>query len=69
MSVFEPGFMPGTGLSREQGPVARATLRALQRFPGMASPSRSAPALASIVLEDRRAHLREGTTVDLHAGA
>lgn len=43
MSVFEPGFVPGTGLSREQGPVARAMLRALQPFPGMASPSRSAP--------------------------
>ncbi|MGH3321044.1 MAG: SDR family NAD(P)-dependent oxidoreductase [Streptosporangiaceae bacterium] len=63
VSVFEPGFMPGTGLGREQGPVVRAMMRALQRFPGMASPSSSAPALASIVLDDRWAHLRDGAFV------
>jgi NAD(P)-dependent dehydrogenase (short-subunit alcohol dehydrogenase family) len=37
--VFEPGFMPGTGLVREQGPVIRALLRGVQRLPGVASPA------------------------------
>ncbi|CAA9454127.1 MAG: hypothetical protein AVDCRST_MAG02-1312 [uncultured Rubrobacteraceae bacterium] len=63
VAVFEPGFMPGTGLTREQGPVVRAMLRAMARLPGMASPSRSAPALASITLDDRWARLRDGTYV------
>lgn len=63
VAVFEPGFMPGTGLTREQGPVVRAMLRAMAYLPGMASPSGSAPALASITLDDRWAHLRDGAYV------
>jgi NAD(P)-dependent dehydrogenase (short-subunit alcohol dehydrogenase family) len=63
VSVFEPGFMPGTGLGREHGPVAQAMGRTVQRLPGISRPSRSAPALASIVLDDRWAHLRDGAFV------
>lgn len=63
MSVFEPGFMPGTGLAREHGPVALGIGQAIGRLPGVSSPARSAPVLASIVLDDRWAHLRGGAFV------
>lgn len=63
--VFDPGFMPGTGLSREHHRAVRATMRILQRVPGMAHPSRSGPALASVVLDERWAHLRDGVYVDI----
>jgi hypothetical protein len=65
VSVFEPGFMPGTGLFREQNRGLQATMRALQRVPGMPRPSRSGPALASMVLGERWAHLRDGAYVDI----
>jgi NAD(P)-dependent dehydrogenase (short-subunit alcohol dehydrogenase family) len=61
--VFEPGFMPGTGLSRGHGPSAQRIGRALQRIPGVSSPTRSGPTLASIALDDRWAHLRDGAFV------
>jgi NAD(P)-dependent dehydrogenase (short-subunit alcohol dehydrogenase family) len=61
--VFEPGFMPGTGLSRDHGPAAERVGRALERVPGISSPRRSGPALASIVLDDRWARLRDGAFV------
>ena len=57
VSVFEPGFMPGTALGREHGPAARTIGQAIARLPGVSSPAQSAPALASIVLYDRWAHL------------
>jgi NAD(P)-dependent dehydrogenase (short-subunit alcohol dehydrogenase family) len=60
VAVFEPGFMPGTGLTRGHGPGIQRTGRALARIPGVSSPARSGPALASIVLDDRWAHLRDG---------
>lgn len=63
VSVFEPGFMPGTGLPRRQGPAVRALARALAHLPGMPSQSGSAPALASVVLDDRWARLRDGAFV------
>jgi NAD(P)-dependent dehydrogenase (short-subunit alcohol dehydrogenase family) len=63
VSVFEPGFMPGTGLFRDQNRFLQATMRALGRMPGMARPSRSGPALASVVLDERWAHLRDGAYV------
>jgi NAD(P)-dependent dehydrogenase (short-subunit alcohol dehydrogenase family) len=63
VSVFEPGFMPGTGLPRRQGPAVRALARALAHLPGMPSPSGSASALASVVLDDRWARLRDGAFV------
>jgi NAD(P)-dependent dehydrogenase (short-subunit alcohol dehydrogenase family) len=63
VSVFEPGFMPGTGLPGKQGPAVRALARALAHVPWMASPAGSAPTLAAIVLDDRWAHLRDGAFV------
>lgn len=63
VSVFEPGFMPGTGLSRDHGPTAARIGRLVERIPGVSSPSRSGPMLASILLDDRWAHLRGGAFV------
>jgi NAD(P)-dependent dehydrogenase (short-subunit alcohol dehydrogenase family) len=63
VSVFEPGWMPGTGLGREASQPLQAMARGLQRIPGMASPERSGPIMASIVLDDRWAQLRDGAYV------
>jgi len=63
VAVFEPGFMPGTGLSRGHGPGLQRVGQALKRIPGVSSPARSGPTLASIVLDDRWAHLRDGAFV------
>ena len=45
------------------GPGHSGDVAGCGAFPRMASPSRSAPTLASIVLEDRRTRLRDGTFV------
>jgi NAD(P)-dependent dehydrogenase (short-subunit alcohol dehydrogenase family) len=63
VAVFEPGFMPGTGLGRGQSPGVQRLGRLIARIPGVSSPTRSGPALASIVLDDRWAHLRAGAYV------
>jgi NAD(P)-dependent dehydrogenase (short-subunit alcohol dehydrogenase family) len=63
VSVFEPGFMPGTGLGRGQSPGIQRMGRVMERIPGISSPTRSGPALASIVLDERWAHLRDGAFV------
>jgi NAD(P)-dependent dehydrogenase (short-subunit alcohol dehydrogenase family) len=63
VSVFEPGFMPGTGLSRGHGPGLQKIGRVIERIPGVSSPDQSGPALASIVLDDRWAHLSGGAFV------
>ena len=63
VAVFEPGFMPGTGLGRGRSPGIQRMGRVMQRIPGISSPTRSGPALASIVLDDRWAHLRDGAFV------
>jgi NAD(P)-dependent dehydrogenase (short-subunit alcohol dehydrogenase family) len=63
VAVFEPGFMPGTGLGRGHGPGAQRIGRAIQAIPGISSPAGSGPALASLVLDDRWAHLRDGAFV------
>lgn len=65
VTVFEPGFMPGTGLGRQHGPGVQRMGRALQRLPlpGIASPVKSGPALASVTLDERWAHLRGGDFV------
>jgi hypothetical protein len=55
--------MPGTGLSRGHGPAVQRIGRAIEKIPGVSSPARSGPALASIVLDDRWAHLRDGAFV------
>jgi hypothetical protein len=61
VAVFEPGFMPGTGLAR-QSPALQRIGRALQRLPlpGIASPVKSGPRLASVTLDERWAHVRDG---------
>jgi NAD(P)-dependent dehydrogenase (short-subunit alcohol dehydrogenase family) len=63
VTVFEPGFMPGTGLSRAHGPALQKIGRAIERIPGVSSPAKSGPALASIVLDARWADLRDGAFV------
>jgi hypothetical protein len=63
VSVFEPGFMPGTSLGREHEQAALRIGQAIARLPGVSPPAHSAPALASIVLDDRWAHLRGGAFV------
>jgi NAD(P)-dependent dehydrogenase (short-subunit alcohol dehydrogenase family) len=63
VAVFEPGFMPGTGLGRGHSPGIQRMGRVMQRIPGISSPTRSGPALASVVLDDRWAHLRDGAFV------
>ncbi len=61
--VFEPGWMPGTGLSRGAGAALEFIGRALGRLPGMATPAKSAPAFASVVLDEKWSHLRGGAYV------
>ena len=65
VAVFEPGFMPGTGLGRQHGPGVQRAARVIQRLPipGVASPVNSGPALASVALDERWAHLRGGDFV------
>jgi len=63
VSVFEPGFMPGTGLGRNQSPGIQRVGRFAQKIPGVSSPTRSGPMLASIALDDRWGHLRDGAFV------
>jgi NAD(P)-dependent dehydrogenase (short-subunit alcohol dehydrogenase family) len=63
VAVYEPGFMPGTGLGRGQSPGIQRVGRAMARIPGVSSPAKSGPALASIALDDRWAHLRGGAFV------
>ncbi|WP_394940339.1 SDR family NAD(P)-dependent oxidoreductase [Psychromicrobium sp. YIM B11713] len=63
--VFEPGWMPGTGLSREQGAAVQAISRMMARMPGATTPERSAPALASVALDSRWEELRDGAFIEV----
>jgi NAD(P)-dependent dehydrogenase (short-subunit alcohol dehydrogenase family) len=63
VAVFEPGWMPGTDLGRGMPAAARALGRGLGRLPGVATPKRSGPALASVALDEKWAHLRDGAFV------
>lgn len=63
VSVFEPGFMPGTGITREMPVAIQRVMRAVQRIPGVSTPAKSGPMLTSVVLDDRWAHLRDGAFV------
>jgi NAD(P)-dependent dehydrogenase (short-subunit alcohol dehydrogenase family) len=63
VSVFEPGWMPGTGLGREAPAAFQAIARGIARLPGVATPERSGPALASVALDDRWSGLRDGAFV------
>lgn len=63
VSVFEPGWMPGTALGRGAPPALQAIGRGLGRLPGVSTPKRSGPALASLALDARWAGLRDGEFV------
>ncbi|WP_327104218.1 SDR family NAD(P)-dependent oxidoreductase [Nonomuraea glycinis] len=63
VSVFEPGWMPGTALGRGAPEALQAMSRALGRVPGVSTPRRSGPLLAAMALDDTWAHLREGAFV------
>jgi hypothetical protein len=63
VSVFEPGWMPGTALGRGAPPALQAIGCGLARLPGIATPQHSGPALASIALDQRWANLRDGAFV------
>jgi NAD(P)-dependent dehydrogenase (short-subunit alcohol dehydrogenase family) len=63
VSVFEPGWMPGTALGRETPAAVQAIARGIAHLPGVATPQRSGPALASIALDERWAGLRDGAFV------
>jgi short chain dehydrogenase len=63
VSVFEPGWMPGTALGRGAPAAFQTMSRALGRLPGISTPQRSGPLLAALALDDRWAHLRDGAFV------
>ncbi len=63
VSVFEPGWMPGTALGRDAPEAFQAMSRALGRLPGVSTPRRSGPLLAALALDDKWAHLRDGAFV------
>ncbi|WAC55899.1 hypothetical protein [Gordonia sp. SL306] len=61
---------PPTSTAREAAGVAYSDSqigRAIERIPGVSSPRRSGPALASIVLDDRWARLEDGAFVVVDA--
>jgi NAD(P)-dependent dehydrogenase (short-subunit alcohol dehydrogenase family) len=63
VTVFEPGWMPGTSLSRETPEALQAVGRGLAKLPGVSTPERSGPALASLALDDKWAGVRDGAFV------
>ncbi|WP_112237818.1 SDR family NAD(P)-dependent oxidoreductase [Kribbella monticola] len=63
VSVFEPGWMPGTALGRGAPKALQAISRALGRIPGASTPLRSGPLLAAMALDDTWAELRDGAFV------
>lgn len=63
VSVFEPGWMPGTALGRGAPVAFQAIGRALGRIPGVSTPQRSGPLLAAMALDEKWAHLRDGAFV------
>ncbi|WP_019925179.1 SDR family NAD(P)-dependent oxidoreductase [Nocardia sp. BMG111209] len=63
VSVFEPGWMPGTALGRGAPAALQAVGRFLGRLPGVSTPQRSGPLLAALALDDRWGHLRDGAFV------
>ncbi|GAB3249243.1 SDR family NAD(P)-dependent oxidoreductase [Kineosporia babensis] len=61
--VYEPGWMPGSALSRSAPPAVQAIGRALGRIPGVATPEKSGPLLASVAVDERWSDLRDGAFV------
>jgi len=63
VTVFEPGWMPGTDLGRGAPAAFQAIGRGLARLPGVATPERSGPTLASIALDEKWAGLSDGAFI------
>ncbi len=63
VTVFEPGWMPGSDLGRFAPQAARSVMRGIARIPGVSTPEKSGPLLASVALDARWAHLRDGAFV------
>lgn len=63
VSVFEPGWMPGTALGRGAPAAVQAMSRALARIPGVSTPQRSGPLLAALALDEKWTSLRDGAFV------
>jgi NAD(P)-dependent dehydrogenase (short-subunit alcohol dehydrogenase family) len=63
VSVFEPGWMPGTALGRGAPAAVQAVSRVLGRLPGVSTPRRSGPLLAAMAVDEKWAHLRDGAFV------
>ncbi|MFJ9784378.1 SDR family NAD(P)-dependent oxidoreductase [Amycolatopsis sp. NPDC101161] len=63
VSVYEPGWMPGTALGRGAPAAFQAMSRALARIPGVSTPQRSGPLLAAMAVDEKWAHLRDGAFV------
>lgn len=63
VTVFEPGWMPSSSLGRSAPAAAQSVMRGIARIPGVSTPEKSGPLLASVALDDRWAHLRDGAFV------
>ncbi|WP_433360596.1 SDR family NAD(P)-dependent oxidoreductase [Actinoplanes sp. CA-142083] len=63
VSVYEPGWMPGTALGRDAPAPLQAIMRGISRIPGVATPANSGPILASMALDPKWASLRDGAFV------
>ncbi|KAA0018497.1 SDR family NAD(P)-dependent oxidoreductase [Antrihabitans cavernicola] len=63
VSIFEPGWMPGTSLSRGTPAPVQAIGRALSRIPGVSTPERSGPLLAAMAVDEKWANVRDGAFV------
>jgi NAD(P)-dependent dehydrogenase (short-subunit alcohol dehydrogenase family) len=61
--VFEPGWMPGTGLSRDAGESVARALRMISRIPGVSTAEKSGPMLAEVAVGERWAGARDGAFV------
>ncbi|URM97623.1 SDR family NAD(P)-dependent oxidoreductase [Actinomadura madurae] len=63
VSVFEPGWMPGTALSRGAPRGVQVMGRVLDRVPGVSTPRRSGPLLGAMALDEEWARVRDGAFV------
>lgn len=63
VAVFEPGWMPSTGLTREMPQSVKRLMSAVARIPGVSSPETSGPLLASMAIDPRWSDLRDGAFI------
>jgi NAD(P)-dependent dehydrogenase (short-subunit alcohol dehydrogenase family) len=61
--VFEPGYMPGSGLARGAGSAAYAVSQMIGLLPGVSKPTTSGPMFASVLLDEKWSHLHGGDFV------